>query len=490
MTENKNRPGHKETQALSKASSPNLATSLDSFNQPLAHYLGGLGLPTTAVLAPIEHRRTVIENLAQALEVLPHEKRKTAQYLSRFAVAISVGLFDGALNYLWNETVQALRRLLIRTDLSYFYAVASKINSRYGRLKTEDDMAEVSEHDLLEACRRIGLLTDTNYQRLAHVNYMRNHASAAHPNGNDLDGFEILSWLSNCLRYAIVSEPDHSVVTIKRLLASIRTETIPSDDYPSIGSDVAKLGPAQIDDLVWAIFGMYVDPNASPQVLTNIEGIAERVWAAATEDRRHEIGARVGSYRANGEASRKAKAETFLQKVDGLAYRDLDSLASEMIARLEALKTAHFGGNNFYNEHPHAELLGRSLPVTGEVPRSARPLWVKVLVICYVGNGLGYREGTDEHAAPIYAKHIKAFGDNEIAQFLHLFGDPEFVTDFGLATPDRRLRRVVEALKGRTDNVFLVRALETLEQLPFGRLASATRDSKFQKALNEVEKPA
>lgn len=477
-------------QNLEPAPASSLATSLDSFNAPLAQFLGDMGLPTVSVLAPVDERKTVIENLAGALEVLPYDRRQNAYYLSRFAVAISVGLFDGALNYLWNETIQALRRLVARTDLSYFYSVASKINGRYTKLSGEDDLPEVSEHDLLESCRRIGLLSDTNLQRLAHVNYMRNHASAAHPNTNNIDGYEILSWLSNCLKYAITSEPDHSVVTIKRLLASVRTEVIPSNDYASIATDVAKLAPTQIDDLVWALFGMYVDPNASSDLETNIEGISRGVWDAATEDRRHEIGARVGSYRANGEATRKTRAETFLQRVGGLAYRDLDSLASELIARLEALKTAHFGHNNFYNEYPHAELLERSLPTTGKVPRAARPLWVKVLVICYVGNGLGYREGTDESAVPHYEGYIKAFGDDEIAQFLHLFSDPEFVTDFGRTKPDARLRVVINQLKLSTSNVFLTRALGALEGLPQGKLDSAMRDSNYKKALAQVERPS
>jgi len=73
--------------------------------------------------------------------------------------------------------------------------------------------------------------------------------------------------------------------------------------------------------------------------------------------------------------------------------QDEDSLAGELIDKLGLLKSVHFGLNNFYNEYPHARVLEQSLPKNGIVPRAARSLWVKVISICYVGNGAGYREG-------------------------------------------------------------------------------------------------
>lgn len=45
------------------------------------------------------------------------EERQRAYYLTKFTVAIAVGLFDGALNYLWDETISSLRRLVSRVDL-------------------------------------------------------------------------------------------------------------------------------------------------------------------------------------------------------------------------------------------------------------------------------------------------------------------------------------------------------------------------------------
>ena len=119
--------------------------------------------------------------MESVLDILPYEEKIKAVYLSKFIVAIASGLFDGALNFLWDETVKALRRLVISYDLQYFFSVAETISGRYKNLYKEEDLEAIQEFDLLEITRRIGLVNDINHKRLEHVNYLRNHASAGLP---------------------------------------------------------------------------------------------------------------------------------------------------------------------------------------------------------------------------------------------------------------------------------------------------------------------
>jgi hypothetical protein len=225
------------------------------------------------------------------------EERVKAIYLSKFTVAITVGLFDGALNFLWDETVKALRRLIISFDLEYFYNVAETISPRYRNLVVEEDLEVISEHDLLEISRRIGLINDVNFKRLEHVNYLRNHASAAHPNENDISGIEMLSLLEHCLKYAITAKPDHSVIQIKQLLENIRRNEIPEEDFPVIGSDFSKQPQERIDDFLLSIFGIYCDPRQDQHVKSNVEGLVPYVWNYALEDTKYQIGIKFGLYR-------------------------------------------------------------------------------------------------------------------------------------------------------------------------------------------------
>lgn len=471
-----------------RVSPTTLEKSIAGLSQPVADYLADLSLPTEDVLAPVEERRKVVHGLADALDILPLEAREKAYYLSKFTVAVAVGLFDGAVSYLWNETVRALRALVARTDLSYFFLVAEQVNSRNRGLKTEEDLEAVQDHDVLEVCRRIGLLSDVNYRRLEHVNYMRNNASAAHPNDQDIDGHELLGWVSVCLRHAITAEPDASVVIVTRLLENVRTQIIPASDFQVIGREVGRLRQERVDDLLWALFGLYIDPRQTPDVKTNIKNIAPFVWQSSSEDRRYEIGARYGLFRKNADIPRKDAASDFLASVGGQNYRDEDSLAAELLDKLQALKGAHFGLDNFYNEYPHAQSLAESLPTNGKVPRPARPFWVKVITLCYVGNGYGYKRGVDERALPHYEKYVSYFGDDEVAEFLRLFADPEFSSTLDRSRTDTRCREFANRLSDQTERAGLRAGLQLVQAAPAKSLPGIASTTAFKKALANLPK--
>jgi hypothetical protein len=74
----------------------NIENSIAAFNQPLANLLTHIGLPTENILSPIEERRKIIFALESTIEVLPIQERLKSTYLSKFTVAVSVGLFYGA----------------------------------------------------------------------------------------------------------------------------------------------------------------------------------------------------------------------------------------------------------------------------------------------------------------------------------------------------------------------------------------------------------
>jgi len=463
--------------------------SIVSFNRPLAEYLGTLGLPVNDVLYPISERRNIINALESALEVIPIDQREKAYYLTKFTVAVAVGLFDGALNYLWDQTISALRRLVLSFDLIYFFSVEEKINSRYKNLSNPDDLDEIPDHDLLEACRRIGLLSDVNYKRLEHVNFMRNHASAAHPTEHDIDGYEMLGWLRVCLRHAITALPDHSVITIKRLIDNIRTVSIPPTDISAIGADIAKQPQERIDDFLWAIFGMYTDPKMNAIAKANISALAKYVWNSTSEDRKYEVGARFGVFRKNADITRKDATQEFLESCDGLRYKDEDSLAGELIDKLQALKSVHYATNNFYNEYVPASALESSLPLTGKVPRSARSLWVKVVSTCYVGNGYGYKQGVDESALPYYERYIGKFSEAETVEFLRLFKDPEFTSPLSRAKCDVRTRKLA-ALQGKYTNTYIQKALALILKCPESKLDILADTTEYKTVLSSLPKYA
>jgi hypothetical protein len=161
-----------------------------------------------------------------------------------------------------------------------------------------------------------------------------------------------------------------------------------------------------------------------------------------------------------------------------------------LLDKLRSLNAAHNAMNNFYNEWPHAKSLTSSLPVSGLVPRAARPEWVKVIVKCHIGNGQGYYGGVDTTADRQYRVYIAGFGEAEVVQFLRLFEDPDFTVDFDSSMAHRRAQALATDLKSRTRNVHVLRALDVLLAQPEGTLRKLSTVTKFKEALASLPKPA
>ncbi|HUW45878.1 MAG TPA: hypothetical protein VMW50_08815 [Dehalococcoidia bacterium] len=464
----------------SKEIMANLQRSIASVNEPLAIYLGDIGLPVENILQPLEERNKVLTSLKSIVQMLGIEERTKAHYLSKFAITAAIGLFDGSLNYLWDEAIKCLRKNINSFDLFYFFNVATSVSGRYRNFKSEDDLELISDHDLLEICRRLGLISEINYFRLEHVNYLRNHASAAHPNENDVSGFELVSNLETCIKYAIKAEPDHSSIQMKRLLSNIRAANLPAADIPIIGGEIELLSQIRIDDLLFTFFGMFCDDDRTPIVETNIKSLAAYVFENASNEKKLEIGAKYGLYRKLGDISRKEKALKFLESVDGLAYRDEDSLAAELIEKTQELKSVHFDVNNFYNEYGHAKNIETSIPPNGSIPKAAKNEFVKVICICYIGNGLGYRDGTCEAAVPYYEKYIDLYQDDDIIQFIKLFKDSEFINAITGSKQDRRTRLLISKLKNKTRQPLIIELLGIIEQMPNLHIQDVAKTSEYK----------
>lgn len=461
-------------------------TSIASFNQQFSDYLEYIGLPTNDILVPIEERRKVIFSLEQVLEALPDEKKAKSAYLSKFAISVLSGLFDGALNFLWDETVRALRRLVVSFDLQYFFSVVQTISNKYKNFSKEEDLESVSEFDLLEVTKRIGLISEVAYKELENINYMRNHASAAHPNENELTGFKMVSFAEDCIKYAINATPDHSVIKIKELSNNIRKNPIPDEDISVIANDLLLQPQRRLDDFVLSLFGLFCDERQDECVYSNIEKIIPHIGNGVSEDTLYQIGSKFGVYRKNADTFKKNKTQRFLELIDGLKYKDEDSLNAELLEKLQDLRTAHFGWNNFYNESAYAKSIKESMPANG-IPSMVRSQFVKIICQCYVGNGLGYRDGIDESAEPIYKEFIDRFGIEEIREFILLFEDSEFTVDFYKPTADKRLRKLCTHLLTKVDNIHYKNIIEHIINYPHKTWDKMSNMSDFKNLINKIK---
>ena len=157
--------------------------------------LDDVGLPSDNIFVSISERAVVFGNAQSLLNKMDLEAKSEAIYVSKFFAAVSVGLFDAALNYIWDETVLHLRKRIEAYDLEYFYEIAASEEKRKD-LKTIDDISKLTDDELLRGSLKIDLITEVGYRNIDLVKYMRNNASAAHPNQLDVTGRRVLDKIS------------------------------------------------------------------------------------------------------------------------------------------------------------------------------------------------------------------------------------------------------------------------------------------------------
>jgi hypothetical protein len=152
----------------------NYKTDLQVFENGLMKFIERHGLPTANVLVPVTERIKVFNNVEDVLLLLDAEYRKKSIYVSKFIAAASSGLFDAALNYLWDETIFELRKRIVHYDLEYFFDLAVTNPEKRKKLSTEEDLARLDDNELIRGACEIGLISDLGYKHLDFIRYMRN----------------------------------------------------------------------------------------------------------------------------------------------------------------------------------------------------------------------------------------------------------------------------------------------------------------------------
>jgi hypothetical protein len=453
-------------------------TELARFETGLRGMLEQFGLPTEQLFVPVNERVSMVSNVGNVLAELDAGVRAESHYVSKMVAAATVGLFDAALNYLWDELVSALRSRVVGFDLSYFFDIAAGNNADLRKgLKSEDDLPSVDDARLLRASLEIGLISDVGFARLDHIRYMRNHASAAHPNQNHLTGLELVTFLQLCIREVINTPTDTVTAHTGRLLANIKKGLLDQAAVESAAVFFDQLPPDRADTLANGLFGLYTAPDRTPVVADNVRLLWPRLWPFVRDAARSSYGLRHARAIASAETGFATAARELIDLVNGTAYLTTEVRAVDMSEALDLLSVAHEGFNNFYNEPAPARRVLDLAGEKGDVPDPIRDRYIHVVVDCFLGNG----HGVSSAAAVSYEKMLARFSSADAGVALRLCMDPVYssllASSVGrsqwarlldilepklTSTTDRNLMAAIRAFTGTPDQLRVDSAVKRL----------------------------
>jgi hypothetical protein len=464
--------------------SSNYSSQIKQFEDGLLVFIENYGLPTSQVLVQVSERLRVFSNVEGVIERIDLEQRQRSIYISKFIAAAAAGLFDAALNYLWDETIYELRRRVAQYDLAYFYdaAVGSSAEKR-NKLKTEEDLVKIDDSSLIKGSYEIGLISDLGFSHLDRIRYMRNWASAAHPNQHQITGLQLIEMLETCVIEVITLPLSNVVTEIKQLLANIKTNKISEPEAKQIAVFFANLPREKVNTLAEGFFGIYTQQDTISQTRQNVRLLIPYLWDRLDENTRQLFGIKYARFIANNDQDKQELSREFLETVSGLSYIPDGIRAAEVQTAIENLLSAHRGGNNFYNEPPFARQLQRLVGETGKVPTEVNNEYILCIVEVFLTNG----NGRAWNAEPTYISLLDQLDPGQSLIAILSFSNLNISSRLQHPLCQNKFRELMEMMKNKVSMAAVKELLESIEKYK-GRLDKMKDDSDIKRKVTALKK--
>lgn len=364
-----------------------------------------LGIPRT-VLASDDEIQYAWRDLPRELREIPISLR--GELVARMCVAVSTGLFDGAMNYIWNAAILNLRTKVRNFGLPI---VAQILQSDF----EEKHLVELQDSRLLELSLKLNLVNEDGFFFLDQCRDVRNNFSAAHPTLGTVNDREFTTFLNRCVRYALADASSPKGVDIGAFISAVKGARFNANQSSVWVQRLGDTHDAQRQMLVGMVHGIYCDPNTSEPSRLNSLDICNALKMGLTAALRSDLVNKHIEYAAKGDEPRHTASLQFFEKLGLLTLLNESEQHAVFYRAVERLWNVHNGMNNFYNEPPFAERL-LELSQQGAVPETVQEQFVQVVMCCSIGNG----HGVSDAATPSYDQMIKSFSPREIATMIRL----------------------------------------------------------------------
>lgn len=367
----------------------------------ISELTASLGIPRH-VLARDEEIQYAWRDLPRELREIPPDLR--GELVARMCVAVSTGLFDGAMNYAWNAAILQLRTKIRNFGLPI---VAQILQSDF----EEKHLLELQDSRLLELALKLNLVNEDGFFFLDQCREVRNNFSAAHPTMGSVNDREFTTFLNRCVRYALADASSPKGVDIGAFISAVKGPRFNANQHDVWVQRLVDTHDAQRQMLVGMVHGIYCDPNTSEPSRLNALDIGSSLKEIFTASLRSDLVNKHSEYAAKGDEPRHAASLQFFEKLGLLTLLNESEQHAVFYRAIERLWNVHNGTNNFYNEPPFAERL-LELSLHGAVPETAQEQFVQVVVCCNIGNGYGVCWA----AATSYEQLIRNFSPRKLQQ--------------------------------------------------------------------------
>ena len=378
-----------------------------SLGHALDELTAGLGV-SRSIVASDEQIEEAWQRLPRLIRRIPPALRD--EKVVRACIAVASGLFDAAINYIWNASILELRDKVRRFGLHVVPQILD--NEAFD----ERSLVDLKDAELLDLCLRLNLITDQDFFFLDQCRCTRNSYSVAHPSGGDIDEDELLNFISRCQKHALSSTQNPRGVDTRQLLVALKCSRFTTAQLEEWADRTRATFDAQRELIVGMLHGVYCDPSAGGVARGNAIALCKALRAELSLKAQSTLVDRHQDYNAKGDQKRVDASRQFFVTLGIVALLGDAEIHRLVTSASEKLLRVHNAWDNFHNEPPFAERLEE---ITREVavPGSAQTALVEAVLTCGVGNRYGVSHG----AIPSYHAIVKSFSPREIEIMFSLY---------------------------------------------------------------------
>lgn len=336
--------------------------------------------------------------------------------LARMLIAASTGLFDAAINYIWNVSIISLRNRVIDFGIE----VVSQIR---GSKFDQKELNDLKDYELIKLCLELNLINEEAYFFLDQCRDTRNYFSAAHPPIGELNDRELVGFTNRCVRFAISAEQNPTGVDMPAFMRAMKTSKFSKEEISTWRDNISQTHEAQREQIFSMLYGMYCDPVISQDTRLNCLDILREFSDEMAPNMSSLVVQKHGEYLSEGVSGKVKASSQLLEQLGKIGYLTEVERARIFINALKTLITTHHGYDNFYNEPPHARRI-LELREQTEVPASAQKEYVRSIITCAIGNEYGVSNSAEGY----YKQLVSGFSPREISIMLDIVEENNIIS--------------------------------------------------------------
>jgi hypothetical protein len=356
--------------------------------------------------------------------------------------ALNQGFHELAMEFVWKRALTRLKQTLSTLGMQFVGEMLDRNDINY--MSQPDSV--LTDWDAIRLAENLGVINSTGALKLRYGFELLSHLSRTQE--EELEIAEAIALIRNCVKYVLAEQNFGIANDFSRFRDRLVTESLTREDEQLqnlFGSPQFFLKTA----LRVLLATIKTEGGARLEhALTNLNLVLPEIWLKLTEADKWAVGNTYAESANEGKSETVKALRRALLKVSGFDYVPESLRSNTYKQAAQAVLSAHFSVNNFYNEY---EVTNQLAQLGTVIPKPALIECMQAYLCVFLGN----RYGASFEAAPLAEKELKRISSDRWVYYLDkvLTTDDVLLPKLTEYKPARRFCLLINSIDTNLDAV-------------------------------------